>query len=180
VLEIGAGGAAMATRLLATFPDVRLVVTGYDPDIVAAAQATLPPFKDRASTQRVAAAAVPFADGRFNLVLSFGMLHHVIDRERALAEAVRVLRPGGELVGYDLLDAAPFRLMHRGAPSHTRMIRPDQLAAELARHPSPQVRTRRSPGNLALRFAAIRLPERHHPAVSATSNMRQTTSNTRH
>ena len=36
-------------------------------------------------------------------VLSWVMLHHTVEWERALAEAIRVLRPSGQLVGYDLL-----------------------------------------------------------------------------
>ena len=64
--------------------------------------------------QRADAAALPFPDGRFDLVMSAAMLHHVIEWDKALAEAVRVLRPGGKLVGYDMLNTGPIRLIHVG------------------------------------------------------------------
>jgi len=43
------------------------------------------------------AEALPFADGEFDIVYSWGVLHHTPDPARALAEAQRVLAPGGEL-----------------------------------------------------------------------------------
>ena len=41
---------------------------------------------------------LPFADGRFDVVFSHGVLHHVPDIKQAQNEIHRVLRPGGELV----------------------------------------------------------------------------------
>ena len=42
------------------------------------------------------AEALPFADASFDLVWSYGVLHHTPDTERALREIRRVLRPDGE------------------------------------------------------------------------------------
>ncbi len=42
--------------------------------------------------------ALPFADQSFDVVCSFKVLAHVPDIDRALAELVRVTRPGGHLV----------------------------------------------------------------------------------
>jgi SAM-dependent methyltransferase len=40
---------------------------------------------------------LPFDDDRFDIAYSWGVLHHSPDTQRALAEAYRVLRPGGTL-----------------------------------------------------------------------------------
>jgi SAM-dependent methyltransferase len=39
---------------------------------------------------------LPFDDGAFDRVYSWGVLHHTPDSDRAFREALRVLRPGGE------------------------------------------------------------------------------------
>ncbi|HEX6308362.1 MAG TPA: methyltransferase domain-containing protein [Longimicrobiales bacterium] len=50
----------------------------------------------RAEDVRVAdAEALPFAEGTFDVVYSWGVIHHSPDTERALHELVRVTRPGG-------------------------------------------------------------------------------------
>lgn len=43
------------------------------------------------------AETLPFADNSFEVVYSWGVLHHTPNTGRAIAEAWRVLRPGGEL-----------------------------------------------------------------------------------
>src|SRR5260221_7519511 len=62
-------------------------------------------------------AAMPFAEGAFSGVVAFTMLHHVPSaalQDRLLAEARRVLRPGGVFVGFDGTDSYLFRLIHLG------------------------------------------------------------------
>jgi ubiquinone/menaquinone biosynthesis C-methylase UbiE len=43
------------------------------------------------------AESLPFEDGSFDKVYSWGVLHHTPATEQAVKEALRVLRPGGEL-----------------------------------------------------------------------------------
>src|SRR5437764_590873 len=127
VLEIGAGSGAMAAELLAMYPDIRVTATDVDDEMVAMASTRLLSFGDRASARAADATDLPFADGSFDVVLSWVMLHHTVAWETALAEAMRVLRPGGQLVGYDLLSSAPMRLLHRNDGDHLRMIRLPEL-----------------------------------------------------
>src|SRR5436305_357073 len=113
VLEIGAGSGAMAAELLAVFTDITMCVTDYDEAMVAAAAERLGPFGVRAECRQADAAALPFADESFDTVLSWIMLHHTMAWEKALSEAARVLRPGGRLLGYDLLASRAFELLHQ-------------------------------------------------------------------
>ncbi|MBM4343314.1 MAG: class I SAM-dependent methyltransferase [Deltaproteobacteria bacterium] len=41
------------------------------------------------------AESLPFADNTFDIVYSYGVLHHTPDTEKAVAEVLRVLKPGG-------------------------------------------------------------------------------------
>lgn len=80
------------------------------------------------------AEALPFADGSFDRVYSWGVLHHTPNTNRAVREAIRVLAPGGELtvmlyhrhswVSYGLWTR---RALLRGRPSQS-------LATVLAKH----------------------------------------------
>ncbi len=59
-------------------------------------------------TVRADAQRLPFEDESFDAATMISMLHHVEDRDAALAEARRILRPGGRLVlkGFAGEDAA--------------------------------------------------------------------------
>jgi ubiquinone/menaquinone biosynthesis C-methylase UbiE len=61
------------------------------------------------------AAYMPLQDASFSSALCFTMLHHMRSaalQDRLLAEAARVLRPGGTFAGTDSLSSAVFRLIH--------------------------------------------------------------------
>lgn len=152
VLEIGAGSGAMAGAVADRCPDVRLTVTDYDDAMVAVARRALGP---RADVQQADATALPFADGTYDAVLSFLMLHHVGAWETALAECVRVLKPGGALVGYDAVDSLPNRVIHRVDRSPHRLASQRDISRVLASLPVRAVRLRPAWGGLLLRFHAI-------------------------
>jgi SAM-dependent methyltransferase len=63
------------------------------------------------------ATAMDFADGSFDLVGTFTMMHHVPTaalQNQVLAEALRVLRPGGVLFGSDSLASDGLHHFHAG------------------------------------------------------------------
>jgi SAM-dependent methyltransferase len=138
VLEIGAGSGAMAAALLIRYGQLTMTVTDYDDEMVDVASTRLSQFGDRVTARHADATALPFPDGAFDVVLSWVMLHHTVEWEKALAESVRVLRPGGHVVGYDLLSTAPLRLLHRGDGDRLRMMRVNELRSAVRELPIDQ------------------------------------------
>lgn len=61
---------------------------------------------DRIEFKEADARKLPFEDEAFDVVMSSGALHHIShnfdDHERAVREIVRVLRPGGKIVIWDI------------------------------------------------------------------------------
>ena len=85
-----------------------------------------------------ASAIAPFAEAGFDLVVLQMVLHYAEDPQAVLAEAARVLRPGGtllivELAAHDRTDLAA-RLAHRwpgfAAEALTRLLEAAGLAAD--------------------------------------------------
>jgi SAM-dependent methyltransferase len=133
-----------------------MVATDYDPQMVRTARQFLRSFADRADVQRADASDLPFADGRFDLVLSAAMLHHVPVWQDAVAQAVRVLRPGGRLIGYDPLEGALSWLVHVTERHTTRMLQPGQLEAQLDRLAVTNVRVNPALRGNVIRFSATK------------------------
>jgi ubiquinone/menaquinone biosynthesis C-methylase UbiE len=154
VLEIGCGSGAMAAEVLRRFPDVRLTATDYDQSMVEAAQRRLAVFNSRVEVRQADATSLPFPEASFDAALSFIMLHHVVDWERALVELVRVLRPGGVLIGYDLLaDRAGHR--RHGHDHEIRMMRRAELVQKLD-DLTDGANVRAGLGGIVARFSARR------------------------
>ncbi len=100
VLEIGCGTGPV-TRVLATHPGVREVV-GLDPSPVFLARAReLAGTLTNVSYEQGDARAMPFPDSSFDVAVFHTTLCHVPDCEAAIAEACRVLEPGGRLAIFD-------------------------------------------------------------------------------
>jgi ubiquinone/menaquinone biosynthesis C-methylase UbiE len=99
-LDVGCGTGAV-TRAIAAWPNVGDVV-GLDPSTV---------FLDKARELAVAMPRItfvhgdgrelPFESGTFDLVVFHTTLCHVPSPERSIAEAFRILRPGGWLAVFD-------------------------------------------------------------------------------
>jgi ubiquinone/menaquinone biosynthesis C-methylase UbiE len=95
VLEIGVGAGTDFTR----FARAGAVVTGVD-----LTEHAIELVRKRLELEglegdlRVAdAESLPFDDGTFDRVYSWGVLHHTPDTSRAVREAIRVVKPGGDL-----------------------------------------------------------------------------------
>lgn len=125
VLELGAGSGASATALLQRSPGIRLTVTDIDERMVARARSRLP--HPGIQVEQADATALPFDSASFDFVLSFLMLHHVVNWQAAIAETARVLRPGGLLLGYDLTASPTAKLIHLLDRSPHRLLQPAEL-----------------------------------------------------
>jgi ubiquinone/menaquinone biosynthesis C-methylase UbiE len=122
VLEIGCGTGSLVLRVKQQHPAAS--VTGLDPDAKALARASAKAARAGAEIafEQGFADALPWPDACFDRVLSSLMLHHLTtdEKQRALAEARRVLAPGGSLHVLDFgppggwLDRALTALIHHG------------------------------------------------------------------
>jgi SAM-dependent methyltransferase len=71
----------------------------------------------RSNLQRLDAERLPFADDAFDLVYSWGVIHHSARPESIVAEIWRVLKPGGRFIGmvYGRRSVLAFKLWVRHA-----------------------------------------------------------------
>jgi ubiquinone/menaquinone biosynthesis C-methylase UbiE len=113
VLEFGPGFGA-TTRVLADGPGT-LNVLELEPGYCRRLERKL---GSKVTVTQGDATAMPYEDGSFSGVVCFTMLHHLPSAElqdRAFAEALRVLRPGGVFAGTDSLGTGTlFKLIHVG------------------------------------------------------------------
>ena len=97
-LEIGSGTGFFLLNLMQAGVAEQGSVTDISPGMVEVALRNAKNL-DLPVDGRVAdAETIPYEDGTFDLVVGHAVLHHIPDVERALREALRVLRPGGRLV----------------------------------------------------------------------------------
>jgi ubiquinone/menaquinone biosynthesis C-methylase UbiE len=131
-----AAGTGHAARTLA--PDVRCAVA------LDATDAMLADGKAAADREGIRniffirgdAAALPFPDASFDVVVSRYAVHHFQTPDRPLAEMARCLRDGGRIAVADIVSdtdptvaAAQNHLERLRDPSHTRMLALEELAA---------------------------------------------------
>jgi SAM-dependent methyltransferase len=94
VLEIGVGLGADHQRFAAA--GARLHGVDLTERAVAHTRARLATCGLQSALQVADAENLPYADASFDIVYSWGVLHHSPDTPKAIAEVRRVLRPGGE------------------------------------------------------------------------------------
>jgi SAM-dependent methyltransferase len=96
VLDVGGGSGAYASQIVRSLP---VTVVGLD----LAEGMIRQRREDPLLRQNVVGdmESLPFAAESFDALMFIASLHHLPDPRRALAEAWRVLRPGGQLFSYD-------------------------------------------------------------------------------
>jgi 2-polyprenyl-6-hydroxyphenyl methylase/3-demethylubiquinone-9 3-methyltransferase len=140
LVDLGCGGGLLAPHVAGkgyVHIGVDLIVSGLEQS---AAHGVAPVLAD--------VRHLPFADGSVDVVSAGELLEHVPDVPRVVAEACRILRPGGWLVLDTIADTALSRLVAvrlaeavlpvvRGIHDPALFVDPRRLRSECARHGVP-------------------------------------------
>lgn len=136
VLEIGCGRGVGTEVLLDRLGAARVTAFDLDDDMVDKARKRLSGRGDRVQLSQGDASSIEHPARSFDAIADFGIIHHVPDWQRAVAEVARVLRPGGLL----LFEEVPRRMLDtwlfRTFTDHPRENRfeAEEFTEELARH----------------------------------------------
>jgi SAM-dependent methyltransferase len=129
-LEIGSGTGYFTLNLMQEGVIGSGVCTDVSPGMLDALRANADRLGLAVDTVVSDAAALPFEDASFELVLGHAVLHHLPELERSFAEFMRVLRPGGVLLFAgepsrygDRIAALPKRAGLAAAPLWRRAVR---------------------------------------------------------
>lgn len=122
-LEVGCGRGVGAALILELFGARTVDAFDLDPRMVAQARHRLAAHGRRARLWVGGATSIPAPDGCYDAVFDFGIIHHVHDWRRAVAEVGRVLKPGGLFYAEEVLE--PFIRRTRWLLDHPRQDRFD-------------------------------------------------------
>ena len=135
VLEIGTGTGGMLHALLQR--GVRARGVEINPSLIAESRK----WFDDLPVQQVSGVALPFADGAFDLVLSFDVFEHIRDSDAHLREVSRVLRPGGRYLVQTpskwpntVFETIRWKSFTRWRDDHCALHTPAQLRRRLEAH----------------------------------------------
>jgi len=141
ILDLGTGTALIPIEVCRRTTDCRILAVDLAAHMLALAKTNVVAagFTDRIELQQIDAKALPFETGRFDVVMSNSIVHHIPEPMHSLREAVRVTKPGGLLFFRDLLrpdsEATLQRLVQTYAGSenaHSRQMFDDSLHAALS------------------------------------------------
>jgi ubiquinone/menaquinone biosynthesis C-methylase UbiE len=108
VVDLGCGPGEVLVRLAALAPSLELTGIDVDAEMIERAQRKADRRLGSAAMRRprfvvADAAALPFADESVDLVVSSFAVHHIPDRHAARSEIMRVLKPGGRALIWDIV-----------------------------------------------------------------------------
>lgn len=105
VLDLGCGPGFFAERLARRWlPTGRVTGVDVDPELLARGRARLAEEGLAVELRAGSAVALPLADGAVDMAYARFLFQHLSEPERALAEMIRVTRPGGRVVVVDTDD----------------------------------------------------------------------------
>lgn len=108
-LEIGPGPGFISLELARLLPEMDVVGLDLSETMIEMAEKNAQAYglADRVRFEQGDAAAMPFQDDSFDLIVSSGSLHHWDKPARIFNEIHRVLKPGGSALVFDLRGDAP-------------------------------------------------------------------------
>jgi ubiquinone/menaquinone biosynthesis C-methylase UbiE len=135
VLEMGCGRGFGALILFEDFGSERVDAFDLDLEMVRRAQSTLGRNRKPHSLWVADACRIPVHDAVFDTVFDFGVIHHVPEWRAAVAEAFRVLKPGGRFFVEEIPEKTIGHPLVKRLLDHPQRDRFDQrkFAAELKR-----------------------------------------------
>jgi ubiquinone/menaquinone biosynthesis C-methylase UbiE len=99
VLELGCGSGAIWTACPERIPPGwRVTLSDFSAGMLDSAWRSLVTLGRGFKFEQIDAQAIPYPDETFDIVIANFMLYHVPDRQKALTEIRRALKPGGHLV----------------------------------------------------------------------------------
>ena len=113
ILELGCGPGDLWLQNLERIPSGwHMTLSDLSAGMVRRAQRSLADRSQAFDFQVIDAQSIPFADGSCDAVFANHVLYHVPDRDKALSEMRRVLRPGGKLYASTVGEAHLRELYH--------------------------------------------------------------------
>ena len=141
MLDLGTGTAQIPIELCRRADGAKIVAIDLAEEMLKLARLNVEAASllDRIRLERVDGKRLPYANGMFAAVISNSIVHHIPEPRSVLAEALRVVRPGGLIFIRDLLrpadDATVRRLVDAyaaGANDHQRFLLDASLRAALS------------------------------------------------
>ncbi len=139
-LDLGTGTAQIPIALCQQHPSIRVMAVDLSVSMLDLARANVEVagLTDRIALDCLDSKTLPYEEGRFPVVMSNSIVHHIPQPSTALLEAWRVTQPGGRLFFRDLLrPASEAEVQHlvdtyaAGCNEHQRKLFDDSLRAAL-------------------------------------------------